>query len=157
AYLNTSKYEPVPDGRYLAPLLPLAAIALGAAANVGLGRRPGLLRLAGCLAIGAFLVLQPLQQLGAYYARAIHETPTNERLVKVVADITAARQPAEPVLLDARLNTVTIRTRGADEEAASYRGLRYLLTIAEVPFEVVELDAATLEARRQAAPRSLVI
>src|SRR5439155_26019380 len=76
AYLNTSKYEPVPDGRYLAPLLPLAAIALGAAANVGLGRRPGLLRLAGCLAIGAFLVLQPLQQLGAYYARPIHETPT---------------------------------------------------------------------------------
>jgi len=157
AYLNTSKFEPVPDGRYLSPLLPLAAIALAAVISTIEENAVGRLRMTACLTVAGLLIFQPLLYVGSYYSRAARETPTNQRLVSAVQEILASRQQSEQVLIDSRLNTVTTRSRGADEEGAAFRGLRYLLTAANVPFEVIEIDPATMQSLRASSPRSLVI
>jgi hypothetical protein len=146
AYLNTSKHEPVTDSRYLAPLLPPIATAIGClAADLARSTRrtaPRIVVVALALAVAGL----PVVHLIAYERRALAEEPNNDGMLAEARHIASAALPGEVVLLDARLNDVEIRSRGPADEAPRFRTIRYVLELAGVPYLVLpmRLDAQPL-------------
>lgn len=140
AYLNTSKHEPVTDGRYLAPALPLVAVAVGClAARLLSGLRRRWLRSAVALGLLAAAV-QPGLHLWPYVEQAGTVDPSTTGMLAEARRIADAARPGETVVLDARLGLVTIRSRGANDQALRIRALNYVLTMAGVPFVVAPLS-----------------
>ena len=115
--LFNGKYNLVPNGRYLAPVLPILYAGVGALFATGLCRlrrsEPGSggwssasARLAPALLglAAAFLVLHPLLYLPTYYRQVPEIGWTNAPMFRTVERIEAHRRSDEPVILDRALN-----------------------------------------------------
>ena len=105
------KYEPILNGRYLAPLLPVLYAGVGALVAAGLrrvwgegaagGRRSAGARL-GQLALGlaaAILVLHPLLYLRAYYEHELGIGRTNWAFFRAVEQVKGVRRPDETITI----------------------------------------------------------
>lgn len=148
--LLNGDYEPLLNGRYLAPLLPIVyacvgslfAAALWRARPAAGGRAGGaaILRKLGPAVPGlavAFLVLHPLIYLRAYYEHAPRVGRTNARFFQTVDQIKAYHVPGVPVLVDAPLQKRVLGP-GAGRLASAFR---LALSLQGVPHRVVDLRA----------------
>ena len=143
-----SKFGTLLTSRYLMPLVPLL-FACAAAALVGLtararsalagtGRDRLVVPLAVALALG--LVLGPLLPLGRYYDRALARTDTNERILRLTAEIEAARRPGEVVLVDEGIGTEL-----PDTGVTELRGFEHLLVFRQVPYRAIRPSPGRLQ------------
>lgn len=105
------KYEPLFNGRYLAPLLPLAfglvAVALAAAGD-RLAARRGRRALITRVAV-ALLAVAPAVSLYRYVGATLASGPNNRELYGA-AEIVAAAGSTKPVLIDATLSGTRLST-----------------------------------------------
>ena len=99
------KYEPLFNGRYLAPLLPLAFVllALGIAATVERVPIPRGLRSPTFAFLLCLLVFWPVLSLERYVDATLATGPNNRELYRA-AEIVAAAGSSKPVLVDASLS-----------------------------------------------------
>lgn len=151
-YFNQRKYVPISDGRYLMPLLPLAFAAIGAllAANwrrfASKGPRWQFALSAGAL----FLALYPLAPLARYYGQEESNGRTNQPLLRVVSELSEARRPDEPVILDRDLADVKLEGGGT-----AFRSLRTLL--AGIGIDDRSVDSVTDYASKMRAGTSALL
>lgn len=99
------KYEPLFNGRYLAPLLPLGFVLMVLAA-VAAAERTSIPRTWRGAAVAAALVLLaavPVASLYRYVGATLATGPSNHELYRAV-EIVAAAGSAKPVLVDATLS-----------------------------------------------------
>ena len=106
--LVNGKYEPLFNGRYLAPLLPMCfvLVAIGVVGMVSLLGRASIVRAHQRLVITMMLVVlsvPPLLVLNGYIDATLRDGPNNQELYRA-AEIVAAASPAGPVLVDASLS-----------------------------------------------------
>ena len=135
--LVNSKFEVIPNGRFLAPLLPVAyaAVAIGLGALAALARprlRPAVQRWAFPLVASA-LVFWPLYPLAVRYAQMADSERTSLTLMDALAIVEARRQPGEWVALDPDLEKLWLDA-GGDYLVA----FRYLLTMRSIPNQELE-------------------
>jgi hypothetical protein len=133
------KFTTLITSRYLMPIVPLlyacAGLALAAAVPAVADRRPAwrmTVPLVG-VAIGLALVLLPLVALGRYYDRTLVRSDTNERILRLTAEIQAARRPDEVVLIDDGIGSEL-----PDTGVTELRGFESLLTFGRVPFRAIK-------------------
>ena len=93
------------------------------------------------------MLLLPLLSLARYYDRALSRSDTNERILRLTAEIQAARREDEPVLIDDGIGSEL-----PDTGVTELRGFQYLLDVAQIPHRAIrptpgrlqdELDAST--------------
>ncbi|MDP8925229.1 MAG: glycosyltransferase family 39 protein [Chloroflexota bacterium] len=135
--LVNSKFEVIPNGRFLAPLLPVAyaAVAIGLGALFALARqwpRPPVHRWAFPLVAGA-LVLWPLYPLAVRYEQMAESERTSITLMGALATLEARHKPGEWVALDPDLDKLWLDA-GGDYLVA----FRYLLTMRSIPNQELE-------------------
>jgi 4-amino-4-deoxy-L-arabinose transferase-like glycosyltransferase len=119
------KYEPLFNGRYLAPLLPLAFMLTIVGVVAGLHRVPPLrarasLAIAGVLAL---MTIPPILALTGYIQATLRDGPNNLELYRA-AEIVAAAEPRGPILVDSSLSG-TRQSAGRDGTGV----LEYLLIL----------------------------
>jgi hypothetical protein len=113
--LVNGKYEPLFNGRYVAPLLPLGFVLLviGVATLVDLGVRVVLASRGGqdgraprmiSAAILALLTLPPLLSLNGYVDATLRDGPNNRELYRAAEIVGAAAETGRPVLVDASIS-----------------------------------------------------
>jgi 4-amino-4-deoxy-L-arabinose transferase-like glycosyltransferase len=103
--LVNGKYEPLFNGRYLAPLLPMG-FGLLAVGTVHLATAiPAVHNRVAAIASASLLVLTvpPIISLYGYVDASLRDGPNNQELYRA-AEIVAAAQPSGPVLVDATLS-----------------------------------------------------
>jgi 4-amino-4-deoxy-L-arabinose transferase-like glycosyltransferase len=135
--LVNSKFEVIPNGRFLAPVLPVAyaGIAVGLGALVALVR----LRLApsqcrwACVLAAIALVFWPLVPLAVRYDQMADSERTSLALIDALATLESRRQPGEWVALDPDLEKLWLDA-GGDYLVA----FRYLLTMRSIPNRELE-------------------
>lgn len=134
--LVNSKFEVVPNGRFLAPLLPVAyaavAIGLGALFATIRGLRPSARRWAFS-AVGVAVVVWPLYPLAVRYEQMAESGRTSVMLMDALATVEARREPGEWVALDPDLDELWL-DGGGDYLIA----FRYLLTMRSIPVQAQE-------------------
>ena len=135
--LVNSKFEVIPNGRFLAPLLPVAyaGIAVGLGALFALVRSrlaPSQCRWAFVLAAIA-LVFWPLVPLAVRYGQMADSERTSLTLIDALATLESRRQPGEWVALDPDLEKLWLDA-GGDYLVA----FRYLLTMRSIPNRELE-------------------
>jgi 4-amino-4-deoxy-L-arabinose transferase-like glycosyltransferase len=136
------KYEPILNGRYVVPVLPLVFGAIGlVVADVwgAIWRRwPTRASLVtGALLAGvAMAALYPLAPMVEYERSA----RTNDPVFVAYQTIVAARQPDETVLLDYGLDGVFFMAAGS-----AYKSMELLLGTSNVPWQVVDARASSIE------------
>ena len=81
-----------------------------------------------------------LVSLDRYYRRAFERSDTNERILRLVAEIEAARRPGEVLLVDDGIGAEL-----PDTGVTELRGLEYLLTFARVPYETIRPSPGRLQ------------
>jgi hypothetical protein len=140
--LVNSKLEVIPNGRFLAPLLPVAyagiAIGLGAVFAVTRPRlTPSRRRWAIALAAVA-LVLWPLVPLAVRYEQMADSERTSLALLDALALLESRRQPGEWVALDPDLDKLWLDA-GGDYLVA----FRYLLTMRSIPSRELALRSGS--------------
>ena len=162
---NVSHYDVEYDGRYVLPLLPMIYAAIGVT-TVDLWRwlsgrfATPAARPAVATGIGVALVVLaavPLVFLFRYYDKASRADPTNASLVRAMADVKAARESGQLVVLDNNMNNR--RTERADplkDEASTIRVMKYILEFDRIPFEAPNVDANVL-AEYQAAGKPVIV
>ncbi|MCC6175783.1 MAG: glycosyltransferase family 39 protein [Chloroflexi bacterium] len=141
------KFRTLITSRYLMPLVPLlfASAAVGlvwfgsvlAALLPAVRRRWLSVALAG---LAVMLSTAPLASLGRYYARSFERADTNERILRLSAEIQAARQPAEAVLVDEAIGSEL-----PDTGVTELRGFEHLLIFGRVPYRVVRPSPGRLQ------------
>jgi glycosyltransferase AglD len=149
-----AKFLTLITSRYLMPLVPLL-FATGSVALVALVRALGERRptmLAAGVVVGVLLVLAPLIPLDRYYDRALARSDTNERILRLTAEIQAARQPDEPVLIDDGIGSEL-----PDTGVTELRGFEYLLTFARVPYRAIRPSPGRLQDELDRAPSVLAV
>jgi hypothetical protein len=141
--LVNPKYEPLLNGRYLVPLLPLVFASLGMAAT-DLSRtfacrwptRAPIL--AAGLGVGlAIMALSPLIPL-ARYERSTDRT--NHAVIAAYETVAANRAQDETVLLDYGLDGIFYMAAGS-----AYKSMELLLSANDVPYEMIDARASSLE------------
>lgn len=150
--LFTGKYEPIFNGRYLMPLLPLAFAGLGTlAADLWhrLAHPPARLALAALL---AGLILYPLVSLVRYEQRALADGQINLDLIQTAAAIQTERGPDEPVLLDEALGR---RSLPADGDLL--QSLQLLLELRGVPYRVGSASLGKIAAELDPVNTALLV
>jgi 4-amino-4-deoxy-L-arabinose transferase-like glycosyltransferase len=137
--LLSGKYKPILDGRYLMPDLPVLfvdmAVALAALTGL-LSRRLPALRLAGgaVLVAGAMaLVLHPLAPLERFYEDSQEDGFSNALYLRTMAQLEAARQGDEAVLLDPQL--ASVKSTGGGKASSSFL---FLFALAQIPNEQLD-------------------
>jgi 4-amino-4-deoxy-L-arabinose transferase-like glycosyltransferase len=141
-----SKFQTLLTVRYLMPVVPLlfacAALALVRAAELAAQRWPGGRRLPLLMAllVGLVLVALPTFALDRYYQRTFERTDTNERILKLVSEVEAARRPDERLIVDE-----SIGAELPDTGVTELRGLEYLLTFARVPYDAIRPSTGRLQ------------
>ena len=105
------KYEPLFNGRYLAPLLPLALVmvvltVVTAVERIGV---PTAWRTTVVAAALVLLTVSPLVALGRYVSATLNEGPNNRELYRAV-EIVSSAGPTKPVLVDASLSGTRVST-----------------------------------------------
>jgi 4-amino-4-deoxy-L-arabinose transferase-like glycosyltransferase len=103
--LVNGKYEPLFNGRYLAPLLPLAFVLAEIGVVAIVDRVPPLRARASLVTAGmlALMTIPPVLALNGYIQATLRDGPNNLELYDA-AEITAATGPRGPVLVDASLS-----------------------------------------------------
>lgn len=148
--LFNGKYQPVLNGRYLAPLLPVLYAAIGALfaaafdylkrASGQRGQPPALARL-GTATLGlaaVLLLLHPLVYLSTYYEQQHRSNRTNAPLLQAVEVISMNRRPEEAVIIDQSLHWRPGRSQGLAN------AFRLALAVNSVPYRVANLDSSEL-------------
>jgi hypothetical protein len=152
------KFQTLLTSRYLMPIVPLllacAALTLVWLAILARQRRARLRRrpLLAALMIGMLLAALSLASLDRYYRRAFERTDTNVRILTLVGQIEAARQPEEAILVDE-----SIGSELPDTGVTELRGLEYLLTFERVPYRLVKPSPGRLQDSLDAQPTVLAI
>jgi hypothetical protein len=143
--LFSGKYEPILDGRYLMPLVPVLFVGIGLALVAGvdaLARRlPLTLRtVASALVftVMAGALVQPLGSLSTFYEESQEDGFSNADYLRVLAQVQAARSEDETILLDDRLKEVK-STGGGN----ALRNLTWLLAVSRLPSERGPTDDPT--------------
>jgi 4-amino-4-deoxy-L-arabinose transferase-like glycosyltransferase len=136
--LVNSKFEVIPNGRFLAPLLPVAyaGIAIGLSALCALARprlAPSRRRWAFA-AVATVLVFWPLVPLAVRYDQMVDSERTSLALIEALTTLESRRQPGEWVVLDSDLDKLWLDA-GGDYLVA----FRYLLTMRSIPNRELEL------------------
>ena len=152
------KFQTLLTTRYLMPIVPLlfacAALTLIVLAEVAGRRWPASRRrpLLAALAIGLVLVALPTISLDRYYQRAFERTDTNERILRLLSEVEAARRPDEPLLIDD-----SIGAELPDTGVTELRGLEYLLSFARVPYRSIRPSPGRLQDSFDGQPSVLAI
>jgi 4-amino-4-deoxy-L-arabinose transferase-like glycosyltransferase len=152
-----AKYEPVFNGRYLMPVLPLvfAGVGLAAAdAAAAVGRlAPPRRWLAGLglAAVLALLIGLPYWSLSTYLRRQADEGRINLDLLASIATIEQARRPGEPVVLDE-----TLGRRNLVADGDLLQTLRVGLELRGVPYRIVAATPNRLNAELGPASGALL-
>ena len=140
------KFQTLLTSRYLMPVVPLlftcAAFSLTLVAETVRRRRPGSRRrpLLAALVVGLMLVALPTLALDRYYARTFERSDTNERILRLVGEVGAARRPGETLLLDDGIGAEL-----PDTGVTELRGLEYLLTFDRVPYRAIRPSPGRLQ------------
>ncbi len=150
--LLNPKYEPLLNGRYLTPLLPLVYAGMGLV--VGDAWRTlkagwpqwapalGFFGLAGV----AILMAYPLLPL-ARYERSTERT--NHAVFAAYQTVVANREPGETVLLDYGLDSVFYMAAGS-----AYKSMELLLATGDIPYVVVDARPSSIgDALAERSPR----
>jgi 4-amino-4-deoxy-L-arabinose transferase-like glycosyltransferase len=136
------KYEPILNGRYLVPVLPLVFGAIGlvvADTWAACWRwRPTRAPLLGGVLLGlaALTALYPLAPMATYERSA----RTNDPVFVAYQTIVAARQPGETVLVDYALDGVFSMAAGS-----AYKSMELLLGTSGVPWEMLDARASSID------------
>jgi hypothetical protein len=152
------KFQTLLTTRYLMPIVPLlfacAALALVWLVTLTLQRWPSTRRrpLLAALLVGLFLAALPLISLDRYYQFTLGRTDTNDRILKLVAEIGAARRPEELVLVDE-----SIGAELPDTGVTEIRGLEYLLVFERVPYQSIRMSTGRLQDALDKQPSILAI
>jgi 4-amino-4-deoxy-L-arabinose transferase-like glycosyltransferase len=150
--LVNPKYEPLLNGRYLMPLLPLIFSSIGLVASDlwrMLRTRSVLVATAPIIAI-VILALYPLVGL-LEYERSTERT--NHALFAVYRDLGAHRQPDETVLVDYGLDGVFFMAAGS-----AFKGMELLLTAEQIPYVVIDArQNSVADALAERSPRLLLL
>ena len=152
------KFTTLITSRYLIPIVPLLFTCAGLGVvwlfQVGSRRWPGrrpAIQMIGALVVAVLLVL-PLLGLGRYYERALSRTDTNERILRFTAEIQAARQEDEPVLIDEGIGSEL-----PDTGITELRGFQYLLDVARVPHRAIRPSPGRLQDELDASSTVLAV
>jgi hypothetical protein len=152
------KFQTLLTTRYLMPIVPLllgcAALTLVWLAILARRRWPRMSRrpLLAALMIGMLLAALPLASLDRYYRRAFERTDTNARILALIGQIEATRQPEEAVLVDD-----SIGSELPDTGVTELRGLEYLLTFERVPYRLLKPSPGRLQDSLDAQPTALAV
>lgn len=136
------KYEPILNGRYVMPVLPLvfASIGLVVADGIAAVRRrwPSRAPLVSGLLLGlaALAALYPLAPLAVYERTA----RTNHAILAAQEAVLEARAPDEVVLVDYGLDGVFFMAAGS-----AFKSMELLLGGTSVPYTVIDARQASLD------------
>jgi hypothetical protein len=152
--LLQGKYEPVLNGRYVMPILPLVFAAIGLV--VADGMRAVRIRwparataLSGALlGLAALAALYPLAPLAAYERSA----RTNHAILAAQDAVLAARAPDEVVLVDYGLDGVFFMAAGS-----AFKATEMLLGGDGVPYTVIDARPASLDDALAGHPSRLAV
>lgn len=146
--LVNGKFNLVPNGRYLAPLLPVLFATVGALladsltsvsrARFRWARQPGLARtgaVGGIAVLTAFLALHPLVYLSEYYADVPAVGWTNAPVFAALEEVDEYPAPDTPVILDRSLNVHHSGWGNGTPRDAFELGL----TISRTPYRVADV------------------
>ncbi|MCC6177147.1 MAG: glycosyltransferase family 39 protein [Chloroflexi bacterium] len=154
------KFEPILNGRYMMPVLPLVFAAIGLAtadAWTALQRRrprgtagaQGQSLVSAVLLAGVVLAaLYPLAPLVAYERSA----RTNHAIVAAYEAVLAHREPSETVVLDYGLDGIFFMAAGS-----AYKSMLLLLGGSDVPYTVIDARTASVEEALTGHPSRLVV
>jgi 4-amino-4-deoxy-L-arabinose transferase-like glycosyltransferase len=140
--LLQGKYEPILNGRYVMPVLPLVFAAIGLAvadAWAALAARWPARRAAlggALLGLTTLVALYPLAPLATYQRSA----RTNHAILAAYESVLAARAPDEVVLLDYGLDGVFFMAAGS-----AFKSMELLLGGSGVPYTVIDARPSSLE------------
>ena len=136
------KYEPMLNGRYLVPALPLMFAGIGlATADLQRALRSRWSGLAPMLGVGlavvvAGLALYPLVPMQRY----VQTARTNHAIFAAYETVLAHREPGEVVLVDYGLDGVFFMAAGS-----AFKSMELLLSASDVPYAVIEARPSTVE------------
>jgi 4-amino-4-deoxy-L-arabinose transferase-like glycosyltransferase len=144
--LVNPKYEPLLNGRYVMPLLPLVYAAIGLAV-VALSQkviRPHiadhgwrtLLPATALTVVVALTAVYPWLPMRRYLRTTER---TNHAIFLAFDTVRSERQPTEVVLLDVGLDSVFYMAAGS-----AYRGMELLLDGSDTPYQVIDARQASL-------------
>ncbi|MFN8521917.1 MAG: glycosyltransferase family 39 protein [Chloroflexota bacterium] len=136
--LANAKFEVIPNGRFLAPLLPLTATAIAYGIDETTRRLSGPWRRTAFAGLAAFIMVWPLRSLGDRYGQMEVSLDMSRQISTAMATIRSVRDTAEPVALDPDLDKLWL-DGGGDLRAA----FKLHLAAAGIPH-------AEFEFRRQA-------
>jgi hypothetical protein len=140
--LLQGKYEPILNGRYVMPILPLVFASIGLVVADGLvalrHRLPTRAAIPSGLLLGlaALAALYPLAPLAAYERSA----RTNHAILAAQEAVLAARAPDETVLVDYGLDGVFFMAAGS-----AFKAMELLLGGASVPYTVIDARQSSLD------------
>jgi 4-amino-4-deoxy-L-arabinose transferase-like glycosyltransferase len=146
--LFNGKYNLIPNGRYLSPLLPVMYAAVGALAADGLDRLQRLkcvgkyrsralvsLGTGALLAVAAFVTLHPLLYLPLYYRQVPEIGWSNAPILSIFELVQANRSSQAPVILDRSLNV----HRPGWGDGTPLNAFELALNTNEIPYFVMDL------------------
>jgi 4-amino-4-deoxy-L-arabinose transferase-like glycosyltransferase len=140
--LLQGKYEPLLNGRYVMPILPLVFGSIGLAVSDGIAafsaRWPARATMLSGLLLGltALASLYPLAPLAAYERSA----RTNHAILAAHEAVLANRAPDEVVLVDYGLDGVFFMAAGS-----AFKSMELLLGGTNVPYIVIDARQASLD------------
>jgi hypothetical protein len=140
--LLQGKYEPMLNGRYIMPVLPLVFASIGlVVSDLGswlAGRWPARQAVIGGVLLGLTILvaLYPLAPLARYSRNA----RSNHPILAAHEAVLTGRQPGEVVLVDYGLDGVFFMAAGS-----AYKATELLLTGSSVPYVVIDARPASLE------------
>lgn len=149
--LFNGRFEPIFDGRYLMPVLPLGFAGFGTLVNdawrgvAGRWSRPVF-----SVAVAALLAY-PLIPLARYEQRAASEGELNLDLIQSAATLDQARRAGESIILDEVLGR-----RGLPADGDLLQSLRVLLELRNVLYRITPATAVSLEGELGEARSALV-
>jgi hypothetical protein len=125
------KYQPILDGRYLMPLLPLLFVGIGLAVEMGARLLHRAVGPVGWLVLGAgllVLTVQPLQSLAEFYEDSRENGDDNGLYLRTIQRLQRARRDGEVVFLDPDLKGV--KTTGGGNAGTTFS---WLLPVSGLP------------------------
>jgi hypothetical protein len=130
--LLNGKYEPILDGRYLMPLVPLLFIAIAVALLAGTeackrSLPPRATWFATAL-LASWLVIYPLQPLARFYEESQEDGASNAVYLQTFRQLQSAHMDGETVMLD-----VALRKVKADGGGHAADTLTWLLAVSRIP------------------------